>query len=121
MTISDKLGGDSRCGGCGKFVLRTRDFEHRCEEAGFIKDEATGQFKMRVGGLAGTSDSVFSRLGQQQQSQQSLYDKIESDRGYRCKACGTVYCMDCLMSRAPAHPSRGKACPKCGSTFQHFE
>jgi len=114
-------GGSGNCANCGNAVLSTRDFEAECTKAGFDKDPATGRFKMKVGGLAGPAESVFARLGQQQTGKQARFDQIEGQRGYRCVSGGHLYCMNCLYAVAPAHPRGGKGCPKCGSTFEHYE
>ncbi len=88
--------------------------------AGFVKDAATGRYKMVVGGLAGSPERVSSELAKQENTQQATYDSIEAQRGYQCKGCGKVYCMNCLYEIAPAHSAGGKACPKCGATFKHY-
>lgn len=119
--FSRLFGGSGGCGFCGRHAFTTAEFEAECSKAGFIKDAATGRFKMKVGGLAGSAEHVSSELARQEGSQQKSFDQIEGHRGYECKACGKVYCMDCLFAKAPPHPDGGKACPKCGSTFKHHE
>jgi len=108
------------CSLCGDDALSTREFESACRAAGFVQDTATGQWKMKVGGLAGTSEQVHAALGRQERSRQATYDEIENQRGYQCKGCMRVYCMKCLYAQAPAHPSGGKACPRCGQTFTRY-
>jgi hypothetical protein len=109
------------CSNCRTKAFSTSEFEQECEKAGFVKDAASGSFKMKVGGLAGFGNSVFSQLANQQESQQATFNKIENQRGYRCRSCRAVYCMKCLYASAPAHSRGGKACPKCGDTFEHLE
>jgi hypothetical protein len=111
----------AHCEQCHRQAYSTTEFERQCEQAGFIKDGPTGQFKMRVGELAGLGDQVDRALSRQVSGQQGTFDRLEGQRGYQCVACGNVYCMDCLYAVAPPHPRGGKACPACGATFQHYE
>jgi DNA-directed RNA polymerase subunit RPC12/RpoP len=100
------------CRKCGREVLTTKEFEAACQKASFVKDHATGMFKMRV-----RSGVVF--LDGNPAYEQAKFNAIEKRRGYQCIRCGSVYCLDCLYTSAPAHPA-GRACPKCGSTFRHL-
>lgn len=47
----------------------------------------------------------------------SLLIDLENQRGFQCKVCGYIYCMDCLFNYAPVHPNGGKACFKCDGSF----
>lgn len=109
------------CSNCNRKAFSTSEFEQECEKVGFVKDAASGRFKMKVGGLTGLGESVFSKLASQEQSRQASFDQIEDQRGYRCRSCRAVYCLKCLYAIAPAHSQGGKACPKCGDTFEHLE
>ncbi|MCJ7793679.1 hypothetical protein MUP42_01970 [Candidatus Bathyarchaeota archaeon] len=105
---------EGKCCKCKKEVLKTSQFEAACREAGFTKDKATDKFKMKL-----RSGAVF--LNGNPAFEQMKYNAIENQRGYQCISCKRVYCLDCLYTSAPPHPGGGKACPKCGSTFQHYE
>ena len=106
-------GSKDTCRNCGRKVFTTAEFEAACRKAGFVKDPATGKFKLRV-----RSGVVF--LDGNPAYKQAKFNEIEEQRGYQCKGCGSVYCLHCLYIGAPPHPSGGKACPKCGSTFKHY-
>jgi len=101
------------CRKCGQKVLTTSEFETECRNAGFVKDAFTGKFKVPIGRSTKFKDNPAAR--------QTQYNRIEEHRGYQCNGCGSVYCLNCLYTSARNHPSGGKACPKCGSTFKHYE
>lgn len=112
----------SGCYRCGKNVLRTEELFRKCEQAGLVVDRSTGEVKARMGGffMVGSMLDASSRLDTQRHTQHQTHEKLENQRGFRCKGCGRLYCMDCLFHHAPSHPSGGKACPKCGGTIEVF-
>jgi len=107
------------CQRCGRETLRVEDFFTKAEEAGLVVDRSTGEVKARMGGfsMVGSMLDASARLDTQRRTQQEVFEGLESQRGFQCRGCGRVYCMDCLFNHAPAHPNGGKACPKCGNTF----
>ncbi len=88
-------------------------------EACLVVDRSTGQVKARMGGfsMVGSMLDALARLDAQRRSQQEIFEALENQRGFRCRNCGRVYCLDCLFNHAPAHPNGGKACPVCGGVF----
>lgn len=111
------------CQRCGKKALPTDEFHAKCEEAGLVVDPITGEVKARLGGFSmmGNMLDASAAIDGQRKSQQEMLEEIENQRGFRCTGCGQVYCMDCLFNHAPSHPDGGKACRKCGSTFETWE
>jgi len=51
---------------------------------------------------------------------QGTFDSIESRKGFRCRACGDVFCMDCIKRYAPQHPQGGRACLSCGGQYGRY-
>jgi hypothetical protein len=118
--LFDGTSDENCCQRCGKKLLKTEEFFAKCEEAGLVVDRSTGEAKARMGGfsMVGSMIDASARLDGQRRTQQQLMESLENQRGFRCKGGGHVYCMDCLFNHAPAHPSGGKACPKCGNIFE---
>ena len=115
-----KSSSPNACQRCGKNTLRTEEFYAQCEQAGLVVDRSTGEVKARMGGftMVGSMLDASSRLEGQQKTQQQVHETLENQKGFRCRDCGRVFCMNCLFNYAPAHPHGGKACPKCGATFE---
>ena len=111
------------CERCGKKTLRSGAFFSKAEAAGFRVDRATGQASAKAGGfsMVGSMLDASAALDNQRSSNQARFDELDSQRGYRCKGKGHIYCSDCLFEHAPAHRSGGKACPKCGATFGFYD
>jgi len=127
MGVLDKLFGQGEAGSprgcqrCGKTTLGTDEFFAKAEEAGLVVDRSTGEVKARMGGfsmIGGMFGDVPARLEEQKRNQQEILDRLENQRAFRCRSCGRIYCADCLLRHAPDHPNGGKACPKCGNTFE---
>lgn len=113
-------GSGTSCQRCGKVTLRTEEFLSKAEQAGLVVDRSTGEVKARMGGfsMVGSMLEATAKLDSQRRTQQQVLEKLENQRGFRCRGCGRVFCMDCLFNHAPAHPNGGKACPNCGNTFE---
>lgn len=94
----------TRCSRCSTTVISHTDFRKRCASSDLPLDHR--------GSLLGSFAD---------QSKISLYRKIESKKGFSCRDCDTVYCMECLYNHAGKHAEGGKACPKCGGRFDPFE
>ncbi len=107
------------CARCDRDLLRQAEFQQACRDAGLGIDEQ-GRVFLRVGGLAGTHDSVWKSVEAQRAARQALHDSIESKKGFQCSGCRKPYCTDCLFTHAPAHPQGGKACPSCGGRFTYL-
>ncbi len=109
MGIFKSLFGEShasnKCRRCGSETLGTFEYTQRCKEEGAIVDGLTGKPKP-----AQTGRPInISRL-----------TDLENQRGFQCIGSNHIYCMDCLYNHAPIHPNGGKACFKCGSSFEEM-
>ena len=93
------------CQRCGNEILTDAEFRRECEAEGAVVHPLTGKPVPKE--AAGLRSLNLSRL-----------IELENQRGFRCRSCGRVYCMDCLYNYAPAHRNGGKACPKCGGGFE---
>ncbi len=94
--------GANKCERCNKETLSTKDYVKKVKQEGWTVHPLTQKPQPPPGFAGGVSKLV----------------KLENRRGFRCKGCKRVYCMDCLFNHAPAHPNGGKACFKCGSSLE---
>jgi hypothetical protein len=106
-----------KCRRCSGDALTEHQFLDAVRTAGLHVD-AEGRVALRIGGIAGTADVVSQQIELQRADQQARFEALENTKGFRCRGCGSIYCMSCLFRHAPQHPRGGKACPSCGSTFQ---
>jgi hypothetical protein len=119
-TPAGKEPATGKCERCGQEALGTEEFYARCEQAGLVVDRHTGEVKARLGGftMMGSMLDASAKIDGQRTTQREILEDIENRRGFRCTSCGRLYCMECLFNHAPSHPDGGKACPKCGGTFE---
>jgi len=94
--------GGNKCKRCNKVTLSTAEYVKRVKQEGWTVHPLT-QKPQPPPGFTGSASKLV---------------KLENRRGFRCKGCKRVYCMDCLFNHAPAHPNGGKACFKCGSSLE---
>lgn len=50
-------------------------------------------------------------------SHAAVAEGLENLKGFACRACGSVYCMACILGFAPAHANGGKACFDCRGAY----
>ena len=106
-----------RCKRCGKGVMTKQQFVSELAIKHSIKvDPVTLQpvISGAVFGGYGAFENEKTRI-------QSTIARVEKDRGFKCKQCGAIYCVDCLVNFAPSHPvTHGKACFSCGGAFSEL-
>ncbi len=52
---------------------------------------------------------------------QSTFDEINAKEGFRCKECGNVFCVICVLCRSHQHPRGGRSCITCGGQCERYE
>ena len=95
----------NKCNRCSQEILGTAEFIVKVEQEGWTVHPLTQKPQPPHG--SGLKTFNLSKLVH-----------FENQRGFRCKACGILYCMDCLFNHAPTHPNGGKACFDCGGAFE---
>jgi hypothetical protein len=95
----------NKCNRCRQEILGTAEYIVKVEEEGWTVHPLTQKPQPPPG--SGLKTLNLSKLVH-----------FENQRGFRCKACGSLYCMDCLFNHAPTHPNGGKACFDCGGALE---
>lgn len=88
----------------------------QCEQCGgeaVNETELIARFKRLGIGYKEFGDQSSNPYGVSQRN----FDAIERLKGFQCKECGNVYCINCIKLDAKPHPNGGRACMSCGGMF----
>ena len=103
------------CTRCLVTVLEDLTFYNKCEQAGMRVNRQTGDVGME-GGLYSYTCSIqdaFDRHGSLKEKIEKEHQILSLKRGMRCKSCGSIYCVGCLLHYPPERLGGGKVCPSC--------
>ena len=112
-----RTNGFFHCKRCSKRVLSRQQFISELADKHSIRvDPQTLEFIIS-GAFFGGWETVEDR----KREMQSIFTKVENDRGVKCNGCGKIYCYDCVINFARPHPiTGGKACFSCGGSFSEL-
>jgi hypothetical protein len=100
------------CAHCGKGILTKQEFIKELEKQGIGVDpnNVDRYSSSGVSSGFGAYESAMSGI-------EAKYNATQKKRAFKCRTCGSGFCMECLLKHAPSHPNGGKACAKCGGAF----
>lgn len=100
------------CAHCGMTTLTKPQFVAELAKHGIVADPYNVDSYKSSGAAAGYG-AYEAAIG----NVEAKYNEIQKGRAFKCRGCGSLYCMACLLRYAPSHPNGGKACTSCGGAF----
>jgi hypothetical protein len=106
-------GAKKSCKHCGTITLTRSEFIKELAEKHGISVDPNNIDRFRVSGVGmgiNAYDIAVSTVREK-------YERVQKKRAFRCRDCGAIYCMECLLKYSPAHINGGKGCISCGGAF----